>query len=632
LLVRFGAYSVLHPLGAGGMGSVHLAHQDRLDRTVALKFLSPSLRSDPELVARFRREAECASRLTHPGLPRVYDFGEVDGVPYLAMELVRGRNLAQMIAENGALDPPLVLALARDLLDALAACHDADLLHRDIKPANIMLDKAGRVVLVDLGLAKPLGDTALTGDGNYVGTPRYVPPEVLLGEPPSRAGDIYQVGVVVQEALTGKVLYEESGGPKLLHHIAAGPTPELIAMPGAEGEALHLFVKRCLMRWPAERYADARAAFEALPATTLRPPSGVRRVGPATRPPRQRTVPDPPTPTPAPASARPLASAFAVTAVAMITLARLLGPSSPPPRPAATAPTPAPAAAQRTDELLAALRAQLSQVLPPDAPVTLQSDVRYVHGQPPALVQVRARWRERYRKMLHTDAFLDLASRYVKLAPTLFEEGIEAEALARLLRVLQPLDDLNRLASEAFGREWDTAHVELPAPGPSRRAERPPGLTTRLALRFADAPRSDRPLLALPGILVAPGRAHFNAVDHELLGADSFGEASRWDYAHPLHPTGGVALREAWIGVRVFGGRPTEKIAVGFSVDSGCRRGCEAAFVRGTGGRTAREEWIAIDPRRLADPRVRLILFFEHRGVLWIPEGITLDWLVLAGR
>ena len=229
-----GRYRLERVLGTGGMASVWLATDTRLDRDVAVKVLSDVLALDEDYVRRFEREAQVAANLSHPHLVRVYDFS-VDGPrPYLVMEYVAGGSLAERLREPGARtwDAP---TLARELLDALGYIHQAGVIHRDIKPANVLIGTDERARLTDFGIAQPSGATRLTKTGVVVGSGRYIAPEVMRGEPASERSDLYSLGVLIEECLTDR------------------STPELRAL-----------TRQLTAERPGRRPATAHRAIEAL--------------------------------------------------------------------------------------------------------------------------------------------------------------------------------------------------------------------------------------------------------------------------------------------------------------------------------------------------------------------------------
>jgi serine/threonine protein kinase len=206
---QLGPYSVLAPLGAGGMGEVYRARDTRLDRIVAVKVLPAVLRDDPEFQKRFEREARAVSSLNHPHICALYDIGSVGGIDYLVMEYLEGETLTQRMA-SGPLPLPQVLKYGIQIADALAHAHAQGVLHRDLKPGNIMLTKSG-AKLLDFGLAKLRASkstesvtvTDLTEAGTILGTLHYMSPEQLEGKPAEAASDIFSLGAVLYEMAAG---------------------------------------------------------------------------------------------------------------------------------------------------------------------------------------------------------------------------------------------------------------------------------------------------------------------------------------------------------------------------------------------------------------------------------------------
>jgi eukaryotic-like serine/threonine-protein kinase len=240
---RIGSLELEEEIGRGGMGRVFRARHVRLDRAVAVKFLAEELASNPELKARFAREARALALLDHPNIVRVHDFGEEEGESYLVMELVEGRSLAELLP----LPPAEAVRIALLVCEALAYAHARGVVHRDIKPANILLDSEGRVKVTDFGIARILrpghSRDTLTAVHAVVGTPGYMPPEALTGAPPDPRMDVYAVGALLHEMVTG-------------HPPVAG-TPVLSGPLGA-------VVRQAVAIEPSRRYAHAQALAQDL--------------------------------------------------------------------------------------------------------------------------------------------------------------------------------------------------------------------------------------------------------------------------------------------------------------------------------------------------------------------------------
>ncbi|MFL5895331.1 MAG: serine/threonine-protein kinase [Thermoleophilaceae bacterium] len=262
-----GRYRLDEVLGRGGMAIVWAATDLQLERRVAIKLISDVLATDPRFVARFEREARLAAGLTHPNLVKVFDYSAEGDRPLLVMELVPGGTLA---GARGSVDDPV--ALARDLLDALAHIHAAGILHRDIKPANVLLDANGSPRLTDFGIARGEEQTGLTLTGQIMGTLRYIAPEVAAGEPSSRRSDLYSLGVLLAE-VAGEPPPEPLA--RLLPRLTAA---EPAARPESAAAALsELTPTRALGQAAAAAPASAPAPTRALPNERFVPRTRPRR-------------------------------------------------------------------------------------------------------------------------------------------------------------------------------------------------------------------------------------------------------------------------------------------------------------------------------------------------------------------
>ncbi len=257
--------------GRGGMGVVYRATQLSLDRTVALKVIAPHYASDPGFRDRFSREARLAASIDHPGVAPVHDFGEVDGVPYLVMAFIPGDDLEKILARDGRIESSRAARIVAQVGAALQAAHDRGLVHRDVKPANIMVtpvrDDEERIFLTDFGLTRPPERTNLTAAGQFIGTPDYMAPEQLQDLPITGRVDVYSLGCMLYEMLTGEIPYaSDSTMRKLWAHVN-----EPIPVPSAKGApvAFDAVVARALAKDPNERFATptelGRAALAAVP-------------------------------------------------------------------------------------------------------------------------------------------------------------------------------------------------------------------------------------------------------------------------------------------------------------------------------------------------------------------------------
>ncbi len=295
-------YRIVEKIGAGGMGVVYRAHDDRLNRDVALKFLPDELNHDENARAVLIREARTASALNHPNICTIYDVGEVDGKSYIVMEFVVGRSLAEQIPEDG-LPVETVIRYGEQIADAMAHAHERGVIHRDLKTPNVIVMPGGRVKVLDFGLAKHMtpGEitlktqsiSTLTSEGAIVGTMHYMAPELFRGEPADARSDIWALGVVLYEMANGKRPFRGRTSYELSSMILHDSPPSL-----RENVPLGLrsVIEHCLAKDPAQRYQHAseiRAALEALrtnsaviPASAILPP-GIQ-AAPAPAMPRSR--------------------------------------------------------------------------------------------------------------------------------------------------------------------------------------------------------------------------------------------------------------------------------------------------------------------------------------------------------
>jgi serine/threonine protein kinase len=265
-----GRYQLEEPLGHGGMASVYRARDTSLGREVALKVLAENLTGDEDLRKRFLREARLAARLSHPNVVSVYDVGEEeDGRPYIVMELVDGETLA----ERGRVPPDEARALTLEAARGLAHAHEAGLIHRDIKPGNLLVRVDGTIKIADFGIARAAETTALTQAGTVLGTAAYLAPEQALGEEVTPAADVYSLGAVLYELMTGRPPFEFDSLADLAEKqraMAITPVRELAPEAPRDLEDL---VMRCLARNPAYRPSAAELVGELEPTAAPEPPT-----------------------------------------------------------------------------------------------------------------------------------------------------------------------------------------------------------------------------------------------------------------------------------------------------------------------------------------------------------------------
>ena len=251
-----GRYRVLRKLGGGGMADVYLCEDLTLGRRVALKVLLQRFLNDATFVERFRREAKAAAGLNHPNLVSIYDWGEVDGTYYIVMEYVEGETLKELIRRRGRLGGNDAVHIALQLLAAIDFAHRAAIVHRDIKPQNVMLDRNGNVKVMDFGIARA-GDSGMTEAGSILGTAQYLAPEQARGLPVDERSDLYSVGIVLYEMLTGSVPFKgDSAVTVALKHVnEMAPEPAQL-VPGMP-YSLNQIVMKAIAKDPDLRYQDA---------------------------------------------------------------------------------------------------------------------------------------------------------------------------------------------------------------------------------------------------------------------------------------------------------------------------------------------------------------------------------------
>jgi eukaryotic-like serine/threonine-protein kinase len=265
-----GRYEVLQRIGSGGMADVWLADDTHLQRRVALKVLHARFAQDREFVERFRREAEAAAGLQHPNIVAVFDRGEVDGTYYIAMQYLEGRSLKQVI--DAGLTPEQAAALIRQVLEGARFAHRHGVVHRDLKPQNVIVDAEGVATVTDFGIARA-GVSEITQAGSVMGTPHYLSPEQAQGFEVTAVSDLYSVGVMLYEALTGRVPFEgDSAVAVAMKQVSQAPQRPSSINPQVS-PALDAVVMRALEKEPGQRFQNADAFIAAIDAA-LRDPGG----------------------------------------------------------------------------------------------------------------------------------------------------------------------------------------------------------------------------------------------------------------------------------------------------------------------------------------------------------------------
>jgi eukaryotic-like serine/threonine-protein kinase len=258
-----GRYRIANRLGTGGMADVYCAHDEHLGRDVALKVLHRRFAQDQEFVERFRREASAAAGLQHPNVVAVYDRGQYDGTYYIAMEFLRGRTLKELIGQEAPLDQMRALDITVQILRAAGFGHRRGVIHRDFKPQNVIVDDEDRVKVTDFGIARA-GASEITETGSIMGTAQYLSPEQAQGSAAGEASDIYSIGVMLFEMLTGRLPFDgDSAVAVALRHLTEPPPPVHQLRPDVH-PALEAVVQQALAKEPGQRFADADSFIAAL--------------------------------------------------------------------------------------------------------------------------------------------------------------------------------------------------------------------------------------------------------------------------------------------------------------------------------------------------------------------------------
>ncbi|MGC1090267.1 MAG: serine/threonine-protein kinase, partial [Candidatus Acidiferrum sp.] len=256
-------YRVVAIAGRGGMGEVYRAEDLKLSQLVAIKFLPEALAQDAAALSRFHSEVRIARQVSHPNVCRVFDIGDAEGVPFLSMEYVDGEDLASVVRRIGRLSPDKATEVARQICAGLAAAHERGVIHRDLKPANVMLDGAGKIRITDFGLAGIAA--SIQGADIRAGTPAYMAPEQLAGREVTPQSDIYSLGLILYEILTGKRAFEASTLPELIKLREHGTITNPSTLVRDLDPLIERVILRCLESDPAKRPTSALQVAAALP-------------------------------------------------------------------------------------------------------------------------------------------------------------------------------------------------------------------------------------------------------------------------------------------------------------------------------------------------------------------------------
>jgi serine/threonine-protein kinase len=270
-------YLILARIGEGGMGRVYLAEHVKMTRQCAIKVMNPSLVTDSESLQRFAREASNAARILHPNVAAVFDYGEAEKIVYLVMEYVDGESLSTILEREHVLEPRRAIEIARQVADGLAAAHELGIVHRDLKPDNVIIarTRGGKEIpkVVDFGIAKAMSEApqdALTRSGLVIGTPEYMSPEQLLGDPVDARADIYSLGCILYQMLTGEPAFAAESREQMIRRRLHETPPHVREVLPALPRRLDTLIVHMLARSPADRLASAAEARDQLdPALAL---------------------------------------------------------------------------------------------------------------------------------------------------------------------------------------------------------------------------------------------------------------------------------------------------------------------------------------------------------------------------
>lgn len=257
-------YQIVKSIGEGGMANVYLAYDTILERHVAVKVLRGDLATDEKFVRRFQREALSASSLSHPNIVEVYDVGEDNGIYYIVMEYIEGKHLKQLIKKRGKLTTEEVIDIMLQITDGIACAHDSYIIHRDIKPQNIMILDNGIVKITDFGIAMALNSTQLTQTNSVMGSVHYLPPEQASGKGCTIQSDIYSMGILMYELLTGTLPYKGDNAVEIALKHLKEPLPSIREELPDLPQSVENIILKATAKNPKNRYADARSMHEDL--------------------------------------------------------------------------------------------------------------------------------------------------------------------------------------------------------------------------------------------------------------------------------------------------------------------------------------------------------------------------------
>ncbi|MBA2314572.1 MAG: serine/threonine protein kinase, partial [Chloroflexi bacterium] len=259
-----GRYRLIELLGQGGMATIYRARDSQLERDVAVKLLRPEYGRDPDFLSRFRQEAQNAASLNHPNIVQVYDYGQDPAGPFIVMELVDGEDLASVIRRTGPMPPAQAARIAAAAARALEVAHRRGIVHRDVKPGNVMVDRDGRIEVADFGIARAVAEAQMTLPGTTIGSVHYFSPEQARGESTTFPSDVYSLGIVLWEMLTGRRPWEGDSAAAVAMARLSGPPPSPSRVRPGVPPGLEAILQRAMAPDPADRYPSGAGLAEAL--------------------------------------------------------------------------------------------------------------------------------------------------------------------------------------------------------------------------------------------------------------------------------------------------------------------------------------------------------------------------------
>lgn len=257
-------YEIIRSIGEGGMANVYLGYDEILDRNVAIKILRGDLSNDEKFVRRFQREALSASSLSHPNIVEMYDVGEDNGLYYIVMEYVEGKTLKQLLKRRGSLTLSEAIDILVQLTDGMTHAHDSYIIHRDLKPQNIMIQDDGQIKITDFGIAMALNSTQLTQTNSVMGSVHYLPPEQASGKGSTTKSDIYSMGIIFYELLTGKLPFKGENAVEIALKQMRDPLPSLKESNPNIPQSVENIILKATAKNPKNRYEDARSMHDDL--------------------------------------------------------------------------------------------------------------------------------------------------------------------------------------------------------------------------------------------------------------------------------------------------------------------------------------------------------------------------------